>query len=91
MPHQFPSSLVTVRRMRTTVPCAKVFTTSLSVDILEYTARESTLTVPCLSCGETGEGASMRRGMRAHQTVDDDVFTGISIPTQSFYNCTILR
>jgi hypothetical protein len=67
-----------VRRMRTTVPWAIVFTTSLSVDILEYTARESTLTVPRLSCGEAEEGASMSRAMRTHHAGDDGVFTGIS-------------
>jgi hypothetical protein len=41
-----------------------------------------------LFCGEAGEGKSMSSGMRAQPTVDDDVFTGISIFTQSFYNCT---
>jgi hypothetical protein len=30
----------------------------------------------------------MSKGMRAQPTVDDGVFTGISIFTQSFYNCT---
>jgi hypothetical protein len=84
MLHQLPSSPVAVKRMRTTVPFANVFTTSLSVDILEYTARESALTVPGLSCGEAGEGASKSRGMRAHHKVDDGVFTGTSFLDREF-------
>jgi hypothetical protein len=65
-------------RMRTTVPFVNVCTVSLSVDILEKTARESTLTVPCLSCGEAEEGASKNKEIRAQPTINDGVFTGIS-------------